>query len=265
MAVTQKDIAEHLGISRSNVRDALQARPRVAKATVERVVRAARELGYSAQSNQAARSLVASRYGSKAKKDTFAVLMSPAHGHSTQPAPYFIPIFDGLQQEADDLGLDLFRHTLRVGHMPRAIGDFMVDGVIAFVTTFERNEFMHEHGLPQVLIDSSYEGINAIYADHVRGISLTTQHLIDLGHRRIAYFAQKCPIPCRINEARYKSFADTLASNAISVDTELVWRDCERLIRESATETMTQTLSREQDFTAVVCYNDLSRAKNGRR
>ena len=230
MAVTQKEIATHLGISRSIVRDALQGRPRVAKTTVERVKNAARELGYSANSNQAARTVIAHRYGSMAKKDTFAVLThSVSDGHLARQEPYFRPIFDGLQLEAGALGLDLFLHTLRIGHMPRAIGDFMVDGVIAFVSTLERNDWMNQHGLPQVQIDGSGEGINAVHADHISGIAMCTQHLIDLGHRRIAYFAQEMGVPCQINSERVKSFEDTMASNCLNVDPTLIWHECIRL------------------------------------
>ena len=256
MSITQKDIADHLGLSRQIVGFALSGNPLVADKTRERVLQAATKLGYSANSNQAARSLIAQRYGSKIRKNALAVLMPPFDGEPVRKMPYYASILDGIEIEANELELDLFLHAIRYGHRPTTIGSFMVDGVIGFTTTVQRNEWMNQHGLPLVLIDGHYDGMTAFYADEAAGITLCTQHLIDLGHRRIAYFCQQAQDGHCLG-ARYDSFNDTMSRCGVNVDRDLIWQECVRMRRESAADAMSEILLRQHQFTAIVCHNDL--------
>ena len=236
---------------------ALNGNPHVSEITRERVIQAASELGYSAQSNPAARSLIAQRYGSKKKKDAFAVLVSGLYGVPIRKLPYYIPMLDGIELEAAELELDVSLHNFRKGHNPRYIDEFLVDGVIGFTTTPERNEWMHQHGLPQVMIDGSYDGFSGIFANHIAGIALCTQHLIDLGHRHIAYFCQTGDMDWRLGRERLESYEDTMTRNGLIVDPNLIWRECPQMQRTVAAEAMSRVLAGGHKFTAIVCYNDL--------
>lgn len=75
MSVTEKQIAEYLGVSQSLVTQALRGVQGISEKSRQRVEEAARELGYSAHSNSAARSLRARRGGSPARTRIIAVLM----------------------------------------------------------------------------------------------------------------------------------------------------------------------------------------------
>src|SRR5687768_5340912 len=110
MAVTQKQIAEKLGLSREYVTRALNGDPTVPSKTRRRVQAAARRLGYNEYSNRDARSMVARRYGRRLKSGIISVLFPRLPIIKSVPLrqlPLFAPLFDGVEIEAhrQDLGI----------------------------------------------------------------------------------------------------------------------------------------------------------------
>ena len=102
MAVTQKQIAQQLGISQTQVAHALSGHFSVSAATRQRVVETAEKMGYGAHSNATARQLAAQRYGKKVKIGTVAVLMGDfLEGLPLQQLPFFRDILRGLHEEIE--------------------------------------------------------------------------------------------------------------------------------------------------------------------
>jgi LacI family transcriptional regulator len=72
MSVTQKQIAEEVGLSRSMVALALSGHPKISEQTRLKVEAVAQRLGYTEHSNSSARALIARRYGQQVKTGTLA-------------------------------------------------------------------------------------------------------------------------------------------------------------------------------------------------
>ena len=255
MPITQKELAERLGISRQIVGHALNGNPRVAESTRQRVMEAAQQYGYDANSNQEARAMIARRYGKRMRHDLIAVMMGIDYdGGLMRDMPYFTPLFQGIEQEAAIRSVDVALHTMRINHLPRYILEKRVDGVVAFATTSERNLGLYQDGVPLLTVGGSPQYASSLVADDYTGIRLTTQHLIDFGHRRIAYLGQVADFPTTIH--RLNAYRDTMRKNGLAASEELVEATLKQPYANAGKEGMRKLCSRSTNFTALVCYND---------
>lgn len=123
MGVSQNDIAEKAGVSRYVVSSVLSERPnaRIASATRDRVLAAAREMGY--RPNFAARALVTGRH------NIIGLWMS--HHYN----PFHARMVDGLRQEAGGHGYELIIQDMAQFSHPHQesiyLAQWPVDGVFA--------------------------------------------------------------------------------------------------------------------------------------
>lgn len=186
---TIDDVARQAGVSKTTVSFALNGVPRVADQTRERVLRAARDLGW--QPSQRARSLSVSR--------AFAfglVLARPADLIGTDP---FFPAFiAGAETVLSPAGHSMLLQVLpdaateEDGYRRLAAED-RVDGV--FVTDLRpddsRVSLLTELGVPAVTLNRPDipSRFPAICHDDALGITAAVDHLVSLGHRRIAHVA----------------------------------------------------------------------------
>jgi DNA-binding LacI/PurR family transcriptional regulator len=256
MAITQRELANRLGMSRQIVGHALNGHPRVAEETRRKVLKAAEQYGYTAQSNHEARALIARRYGKRVRHDMIAVMMAMGKhpGGLMRDMPYYAPVFHGIEEEAANRNVDVALHTFRLNYLPRYIREKRVDGVIAFASTPERNQGLYEEGIPLLTIGTHGEHSSSILADDYRGISLTTQHLIELGHRRIAYLGQGTNF--EIGAERLRAFRDSMRSRGLKVPKELIEATLLQPFAANGNDGMKRLWRRTKNFTAVVCYND---------
>lgn len=181
--VSQRDIAKHLGIAVSTVSRALNDNPRVSRWTREAVHRAVKEL--------------ATRNDSASGGDA-PLMIGVTHSHS----------FHGLQDHNHESLLDQVLGGVEVAcrrdntvpypwqqsHLltgPEA-GQFFdrVSGVIMSGGEIDSDVVtaIQQHGKPIVFIGGHLPQIPvpSIAADSFDGVYLATQHLVELGHRRIA-------------------------------------------------------------------------------
>ena len=79
--------------------------------------------------------------------------------------------------------------------------------------------------MPCVLISRNVPGSGLDYAgnDHRHGMRLSTEHLVALGHRRIALIGANDLISTGIE--RREGYEQSLAANAIAIDRELILQD----------------------------------------
>ena len=89
MTVTQKQIAERLNVSRSLVVRALKGHSRVAESSRRLIEETAREMGYDSSANQAARSLIAQRYGRRVKTGVLGIVISLSDMSFSRHMPFF--------------------------------------------------------------------------------------------------------------------------------------------------------------------------------
>lgn len=182
--VTLQDIALRTGYTINTVSHALKNKPDIAPATRERIQQVAREMGYIR--NQMASSLRSGR------THTLGVIVSGMNN------PYYGIMADEIQNEAVKLGYSLLilcsrdDPELEMTAVEAAISR-QVDGILLFPCfgsqkTIER---MKSAGVPFVLMGRPMDGMaeDCVCCNEEQGAYLATRHLIEAGHRKLAYFS----------------------------------------------------------------------------
>jgi DNA-binding LacI/PurR family transcriptional regulator len=181
------DLARHLNVSIGTVSRALNGRADVNAKTRERVIEAARRLGYSP--NQSGRSL---RQGSTGLVG-FMVITN--REQETKGEAFFMQVFDGMQSYFYEHGFDLVVHFCGsyedpLAHLRRNVERRLVDGIVISQTSRAdpRIDYLVQRKVPFVAfgrsentkahswIDLDFEGVAERAIDH----------LTKLGHTNIA-------------------------------------------------------------------------------
>lgn len=182
---TSRDVARRAGVSQATVSLVMgdKWRGRVSARTAESVREAARELGY--RPNLAARSL---RLG----RNRTALLVVPA-----LTSDFFARVYAGAARVAaeHDFGMVLYPSPEGIGPAPDPFGSARaaLDGVIASSMAPAALAALRVGGLPFVMLDSDPVGPEAeraaatVNLDIAGGMRATAEHLVRLGHRRIAH------------------------------------------------------------------------------
>jgi DNA-binding LacI/PurR family transcriptional regulator len=177
------DVADRAGVSKSLVSLVLRGKPGVSDARRKAVLRAAEELGY--RPNAAARSLVQQR------THTVGALLSDLRN------PWFIDLLDSVRSELSLLGLNLFLSEV---HPPRADASVLdafvearVDGLMFLGTMPVSDELVAvAKDLPAVVVSGREPDlpiVDVVTGDDRAGAAAAIEHLISLGHSRIAHLA----------------------------------------------------------------------------
>lgn len=181
---TIRSVAERAGVSKSLVSLVLRDSPQVSDAKRAAVLDAIRELDY--RPNAAARSLVARR------THTVGVLLNDMRN------PWFVELLDGLNSVLHAHGLRMLMADSRLGRRTgedatATFTELRVDGLVAVGTLPDTAALAEAAGrLPTVVAgthDPRLPRVDTIANDDERGARLATEHLIGLGHRRIAHIA----------------------------------------------------------------------------
>jgi LacI family transcriptional regulator len=186
--VTIRSVAIAAGVSMSTVSNVLSGRhEQMAVATRERVLATIASLNY--QPNHAARSLVTKRTA------TIGLIMSEVTNSLYPPvtvgaeeacrqAGYGLLLANAEDVESERRGVDLMR-AKRV--------DALVVFSVSLLDADNRQLYAAQKaGIPVVAINRYLPvdaPLSAVWFDHKAGGRLATQHLVDLGHRRIAHIA----------------------------------------------------------------------------
>lgn len=268
MAVTQKQIAEKLGISVSLVARALLGHTEVAQSTRERVQQAALEMGYSSTSSREARAMAAKRHGKRVKNGVVAILYYLDPELSSQTTMFFDPVMQGMESEAALDGVEVCLCPCPPNALPRFVRERSVDGVIFLTLSQDFVPAIRELNLPVVLFQDRCEIAHSVNTDDRRGTYEATRHLLEMGHRRIAYLGVQNTLG-RPNEIRLQGYLDAMHEFGISIPNEWI---CDNLWASNASnrteradivgwttlleQNGVEPASNELPFTGLVCYND---------
>jgi DNA-binding LacI/PurR family transcriptional regulator len=181
-APTIIDIATEAGVSKSAVSRALLGQGEVSAETRERVERAANKLGYVA--NAMARGLVSS------STKTLGVVLRDV------TRPFYASLYAAMQARAEESGYRIVTST-SAGELNvagalgalRSLVSLQVDGLIIASAKLPSERIVpFIERVPIVVAGrrESHARITSVYCDDVEGGALLADHLIDLGHRRIA-------------------------------------------------------------------------------
>jgi len=220
------------------------------KETRERVLQAVAELGYRPSS--VARSLVSKR------THTVGLLISDVGN------PFYPEVIHGVEDIALEHGYDVFLcntgYDLDRGMaLVRSLADKSVDGALLMSSSMSDElvlELAH-HRIPIVVLDWElrvFQGvIGTIAVDFETGIRAAANHLVDLGHRRLAHVSG--PFHLRTAHARRDAFLAGAADSGVDPESVLVVEGNFRI--DGGRRALQQLLEEPQRPTAVFAANDL--------
>jgi DNA-binding LacI/PurR family transcriptional regulator len=179
---TLKSVATLSGVSYQTVSRVINGMPHVSDTTKKRVIRVMKELGF--RPNMSARQL-RSRRSTTVGLVTFATsYYGPSH------------VLANSEEYVKDLGFGfMFRGIIEVSidEIRRAVDDLCGYQVCGILIHLPLHVDLHDlqdlcQNVPLVAVDSDF-GFKApsVLIDNELGSRIATKHLIDLGHRKIAY------------------------------------------------------------------------------
>jgi LacI family transcriptional regulator len=215
MSVKLEDIARETGFSISTVSRVLsKSSYPVSEPIREKVLRTADLMGY--RPNLAARSLRTDR------TNTIGIIVDDLL------SPFTPPIVRGIQDYLNEHGfLSLIVNSdWDPGQEQAAIKTLLsrpVDGIVFVEYSHQtHSDDLERSKKPHVFVHRLFGSPikNSVVPDDYYGASLATEHLIQLGHRRIAYI--NGPENWHTCRARLSGYQDTLASHHLPFDVSLV-------------------------------------------
>lgn len=219
---TIKDVARQVGLSITTVSRALNNYDDVSAATRLRVQEAAHVLDY--HPNAAARSL----QGSQANA---IGLVIPLTLHRSYDA-FWLDFIGGVTAVCAQRGMDLLvsmadMHGEVGPSLQRLVRGRRIDGLIVcdIYQTDPRIEYLHRRRLPFVAFGRTTHEQNYpfIDVDGAAGVAQAVEHLLRLGHRRIAYMG--LPTGYGFSHFRYQGYRASLARAGLRDDPALVYHD----------------------------------------
>lgn len=252
VSATLREIARRTGKSITTVSRALADYDDVSLETKALVRRVADELGYTPN-------LLAQRL-QKRRSDTIGVIL-PTFGPRFSD-PFFSEFLAGVGNMAAEHAYDLLLSTQSPGDREmqiyrQKVQSRQVDGFVIIRTRRQdaRIQYLRDAGFPFVAfgrvegeMDFPYVGV-----DGRLGMRLVGEHLIELGHRCIAYVAP--PPELMFAEHRLDGLREALGAHGLELDDEAIVAG--DLTQKSGFEAALRLLDRPQPPTAIVAGNDL--------
>ncbi len=212
-----KDLAEHLGLSQTTVSRALNGYPEVNEATRKRIAEAATRLGY--RPNASALRLATGRAGA------VGMILRGVD----EFGPHTSEFLGGLgvrmaREEVDLLVSTVSSYEEEVATYRRLAASQKVDAVVLHSPTLkdERATLLLDLGIPFVLHGRTDIGhpVAWLDIDNLGALERATNHLLDLGHERIALFNG---IKGRtFSEHREQGYRNALAARGLKADRALM-------------------------------------------
>ncbi len=245
--VTLRDVARKVGVHPSTVSRALNSSTRsmVTPEIALRVEQAARELGY--RPNPIA-------YGLKTRRSLTVGVVIP-----DLTDPLFPPMIRGIDDTLARAGYttivantdnDRARERIILDRMRGRLVDALILGSI------QREDRLDQEEVPVVLINRSIDvgGVTAVVSDNDGGIGQVVDHLVSLGHRRIAHVAGPRFLTTGI--ARDQAFRSTMEGLGVPVIQDLV-EHSDSYSRQEGKRVLSRLLQSRERLTAVIAANDL--------
>lgn len=180
---TMSDVAKHAGVGIGTVSRVLSGSAKVSDSTRTKVRASAEQLGYQRLRKSAAE-----------------------QGKGSRLVGVLVPFFDeqssfqrirGVVSRLAPHGCEVVLHNVespaqaraKLVELPRSM---VLDGLIVMSLPLvgDEGERLINARFPTVLVDASYPGLPSVRIDDRAGGALATRHLIDLGHKRIAFVSE---------------------------------------------------------------------------
>lgn len=250
--VRLKDIAQIVGVSVMTVSKALRDEPDVSTATKAKIKKLAQDMGYVPDS---------SAQGLRTKTTRLLGLLIPSTTN-----PIYARIVYALEERAHELGYDLIiAHTLNQPEREelclRRLLSRRVDGLfITPVYRFEAEARIYQEiatrKIPTVLLGPPApfcRNFPAIEIEELVASYNVTKHLLQLGHKQIAYLTGPPAAPWA--HERFEGYRRALREAGIDADDRLVFQSGSTI--EDGTRAALQMLNEGCQPTAIQSVSDL--------
>jgi len=253
MPVTIRDVAKRLNVSVTTVSRALAGYDDVAKETRARVIQTAEEMGYTP--SHAARQL------RRKRTDTLGLIF-PTLGHRFSD-PFFGEFLAGVGDVASQHKYDLLVSVAAPGEEERNayqrwVQSRRVDGFILVRIRRQdwRIQYLSEEQFPFMSFGRSQtmDGAPHIGVDGKAGMLQLTRHLLELGHKRIAFIG--APEELTLSRDRFQGYLTALKEAGLETDPALIVEA--QLTRSTGHRAALDLLRREHPPTAIIGINDLT-------
>lgn len=242
------DVARRAGVSKSTVSNVIRKHGAVNGKTRSRVLDAIEELGY--RPNVLARQLVQQR----------TAIIGVIFGDFANP--FHAEMVKQIEQHADERGYRTMFVNSRDEEAAELVSiqsllDYRVAGLIflACASNLERIRKLVEGHVPAVFLTCRAEWGDVVSADDKRGAQMATRHLVELGHKRIAYVAD----PIREDAAdlaRLSGYLDVMKAAKLK-STVFHWPTRPRqILRDLRRVPFKRAFHGSDRITAIVSSND---------
>ncbi|MBU8878707.1 LacI family DNA-binding transcriptional regulator [Bacillus sp. FJAT-29790] len=246
--VTLQDVAKHAGVSRATASLIVRNSPSISEKTRNKVLQSMKELGYVYDR-------VAANLRSQ-KSSTVGLIITDIANH------FYSDLLTGVHYALEEQGYTVFLGTTfdldrKQDQLLSTMLEHRVGGVIlcpvsgSSKETIERIENLN---IPIVLAVREIEELNLDYVgiDYIGGSQLAVDHLIEKGHRRIAFLGGSSESSAW--RERKQGYCTALQKARLEVDESLVIEAA--VSREGGIRAIHEVLRHPNPPTAAYCFND---------
>ena len=247
-----KDIAARAGCSVMTVSKCLRDEPDVSTATTVRIKKLAAEMGYVPD-------VFAQALRTRASKLIGVVIPATTN-------PVFSRLLLALEERAHDMGFQLIlSHSLGSPEreeacisrlLARRVQGMFIHPVYRLQKEVRAYTELEKSGVPTVIL-GHHAPFCAQFAnvesDDLLGSYKLTQHLLELGHRRIAFFTGQ--VTAAASQERFEGYRRALREAGLDVADQLVFQSGNTI--EDGAKAALEFLNEAAPATAIQCDNDL--------
>jgi len=247
------DIASQCGVSISTVSLVLNAKPGVSDQTRDRVLAAARQLGYPLPSTTEPNPIE--------RLKTIGMIVKTDTDMSPQANPFYSKVIAGIEDVCRRMGINLLFATLPVDEhnrpveIPKLLLNKTLDGLL-MVGIFVDQTMLSISGNrtpPTVLVDgySDSESFDAVLSDNFNGAYQAVKYLIQKGHRNIGLIGSEKECYPSLKDRR-NGYIRALKENGINE----VYISNFNITRSQGYQETTSLMKQYPHISALFCVND---------
>jgi LacI family transcriptional regulator len=259
-----EDVARQAGVSKSTVSLALNDKPGVSQEIKDVVLRIAEELGYALPKRHIPRaSLPQQKDFAPPKQKNFIVVHHVGHEPFDEIYSLFLDYLQGIQIFAQEANInitaiggyrkgDLDRLEARILRDPT----MQVDGLLLMGKGIRQDsQLLHralELQIPVVVLSRNWPDlpVSTVSQDHCQHAKTALDHLVQLGHRQIAYVAQDGDQEYDWYAPRLRCYHDKMKELGQEVNDDLI------VLGKDGADAARKLLARQPGTTAIFAIHD---------
>jgi LacI family transcriptional regulator len=252
MEATIKDVAKRAGVSLSTVSLVINKKKNISQETVTKVQRAISELNYHPR--HSARGLASKKSGN--------IGFILTDDHFSRAEPFYTKIFLGTEFEARKHNYYILLTTVEQEFTKKSIPRFLleknVDGVIlaghipdGLISYINKN-----FKVPVIYIDYFPQKTKsfAVLIDNLDGAKQAVDHLIDKGHRDIAFICGEIPHPSM--QDRFSGYKQALKQAGLQINNNIIITDEPNTSDVDGYNAACRLFKQTDHFSAIFAAND---------